>query len=442
MKTIRFLVAALLLATTVSAQNTRDDYQPVVYLLGVQRTTVNDAAMTEAECCAQNQLAIDRAILDYAETHRGGFEQSNLPQMIFSSRTNKIAFAIGGNVNMRVGYDFNGIVDNRDFITADIPIPGNYGTHQKLMMDASTSAIYFKAVANHSMLGRVVAMFEADFRGGPSGYTPRVRLAYVSLYGFTVGRDVTTFCDLNSSPQTIDYEGPNAYTIDYSTIIRYSRSFGNHFSMAVAAEMPDVSATYGDTFAPIHQRMPDFPMYVQYNWGRRANSHVRVTGVLRNMYYHNLTANKNYSEFGWGVQLSGNVAIGDRWNTYFNGVYGKGISSYVQDLSGAGLDMVVGVEDPTKIRTLPMYGWLAAGKFNIMHGLSVSGGYSEVVVDRKTGYWSPSQYKKGQYIFGNLFYHLSPRFELAIEYLYGTHKNMAGEKNSANRIQAMVKYNF
>lgn len=442
MKTIRFLIAALLVTTTVSAQNTRDDYQPVVYLLGVQSTIVNDSAMTDAEVCARNQMAIDRAVLDFVETHRGGFEQAYLPQMIFSSRNNKIAFAVGGNVNMRVGYDFKGIVNNRDFIPADIPIPGSYDTRQKLMMDASTSTIYFKAVANNSMLGRVVAMFEADFRGGHSGYTPRVRLAYVSMYGFTFGRDVTTFCDLNSSPQTIDFEGPNSYTFGYSTMIRYSRTFGNHFSMGVAAEMPKVSATYGETMAPIHQRMPDFPMYVQYSWGHRANSHVRVSGVLRNMYYHNTAADKNYSEFGWGVQLSGNVAIGERWNTYINGVYGKGISSYIRDLNGAGMDMVVGLEDPAKMRTLPMYGWLAAGKFNIMHGLSVSGGYSEVVVDRKEGFWSPSQYKKGQYIFGNVFCHLTPRFELAIEYLYGTHKNMAGDKNSANRIQAMVKYNF
>ena len=110
MKTIRFLIAALLVATTVSALNTRDDYQPVVYLLGVQRTTVNDDAMNDAEYCKRNQMAIDRAVLDFGETHRGGFEQPYLPQMIFSSRTNKIAFAVGGNVNMRVGYDFKGVV--------------------------------------------------------------------------------------------------------------------------------------------------------------------------------------------------------------------------------------------------------------------------------------------------------------------------------------------
>lgn len=442
MKTIRFLIAALLVTTTVSAQNNRDDYQPVVYLLGVQQTTVNDEAMSDAEYCTRNQMAIDRAILDFVETHRGGFEQAYLPQMIFSSRTNKIAFAVGGNVNMRVGYDFKGIVNSRDFIPADIPIPGNYNSRQKLMMDASTSSIYFKAVANNSTLGRVVAMFEADFRGSNTGYTPRVRLAYVSLYGFTLGRDVTTFCDLNSSPQTIDFEGPNAYTLDYATMIRYSHTFGRSFSMGIAAEMPRVSATYGETFTSIHQRVPDFPMYVQFNWGRRANSHVRVTGLLRNMYYHNQTKGENQSEFGWGVQLSGNIAIGERWNTYINGVYGKGVSSYVSDLKGAGMDLVVGVDDPTKLRTVPMYGWMAAGKFNIMRGLSVSGGYSEVNVERKTGFWSPSQYKKGQYIFGNIFCHFTPRFEMAIEYLYGTHKNMAGNKNSANRIQAMVKYNF
>lgn len=432
----------MLVATTASAQNTRDDYQPVVYLLGVQRTTMNDEAISDAEYCARNQMAIDRAVLDFVETHRGGFEQPYLPQMIFSSRTNKIAFAVGGNVNMRVGYDFKGIVDNRDFVPADIPIPGNYNTRQKLMMDASTSTIYFKAVANNSTLGRVVAMFEADFRGGQTGYTPRVRLAYVSLYGFTLGRDVTTFCDLNSSPTTIDFEGPNSYTYDYATMIRYSHTFGRMFSMGIAAEMPKVSASYGETFTSIHQRVPDFPMYVQLNWGRRVNSHVRVTGVLRDMYYHNQTSGKNQAEFGWGVQLSGNVAIGERWNTYFNGVYGKGISSYVKDLKGAGMDLVVGTDDPTKLRTVPMYGWMAAGQFNIMRGLSVSGGYSEVNVERKTGFWTPNQYKKGQYIFGNVFCHITPRFEMAIEYLYGTHKNMAGNKNSANRIQAMVKYNF
>mgnify|MGYP000544390182 FL=1 len=79
-------------------------------------------------------------------------------------------------------------------------------------MDASTSRIYLKGIANTRALGRVVVYVSTDFRGGAQGsYTPRLREAYVSFKGFTFGRDVTTFCDLDAGPTTIDFQGPNAY---------------------------------------------------------------------------------------------------------------------------------------------------------------------------------------------------------------------------------------
>jgi hypothetical protein len=89
-----------------------------------------------------------------------------------------------------------------------------------------------------------------------------------------------------------------------------------------------------------------------------------------------------------------------------------------------------------------MYAWMAAGQFNITNWLQITGGYSDVTVQRKDGYWSPNQYRRAQYIFGNLFCHITPRFEVAVEYLHGIRKDMSSNKNSANRIQAMVKYHF
>lgn len=444
MKTIRFLIAALLVTTTVSAQNNRDDYQPVVYLLGVQQTTVNDEAMSDAEYCTRNQMAIDRAILDFVETHRGGFEQAYLPQMIFSSRTNKIAFAVGGNVNMRVGYDFKGIVNSRDFIPADIPIPGNYNSRQKLMMDASTSSIYFKAVANNSTLGRVVAMFEADFRGSNTGYTPRVRLAYVSLYGFTLGRDVTTFCDLRAVPETIDHRGPNAYNFNFATMLRYELSvLQNHLTMGLALEMPVVSGTYGEHFRPISQRVPDVPMYVEYSWGRECRSHVRASAVLRNMYLHNATTGENTSLFGWGVQASGRLALCDMFTLYFNGIYGKGITPYIQDLTGSGLDFTPNPENLNQIQTMPMWAVQGSAQVNIIPEVFwFSGGYSVARVEQHNGYYAASEYRRGTYIFGNVFYKLTDNFTLAAEYLHGGRKNMDGLKGDANRLSIMVQYNF
>ena len=57
-------------------------------------------------------------------------------------------------------------MDNIDFVPYDIPVPGNYNSKQKLMMDASTSRLFMKAITNTRALGRVVIYMDADFRGG------------------------------------------------------------------------------------------------------------------------------------------------------------------------------------------------------------------------------------------------------------------------------------
>mgnify|MGYP003457550419 FL=1 len=142
------------------------------------------------------------------------------------------------------------------------------------MMDASTSRIFLKAIINSRMLGRVHIYTDMDFRGGDEfSYLPRLRSAYVEVGGFTIGRDVTTFCDLAAAPETIDFQGPNAYNFAFNEMIRYEHSFlRNHLTVGIAAEMPQVSATYGEHFSPIYQRVPDGIAYIQYAWGENRSS--------------------------------------------------------------------------------------------------------------------------------------------------------------------------
>ena len=273
MKTFRLLIVALLLAGSASAQRyerkaMRGEYSPTVYLISVQEvdTIYNYGPYAMQQAAALNRMAMDNATQDYIETHRPGFQQVEKPQFVFATKNNRFSFSLGGFVSLRAGYDFDGIVDNIDFVTYDIPVHGNYDTRQKLMMDASTSRLFMKAITNTRALGRVVVFMDADFRGGAEGsYTPRLRSAYVSFLGFTLGRDVTTFCDLSAAPTTIDFQGPNAYNFNFATMIRYEYAFAdNHLKFGVAAEMPSVSGTYNDNFATLKQRVPDFPAYFQY----------------------------------------------------------------------------------------------------------------------------------------------------------------------------------
>ncbi len=449
MKTFRLMIVALLFATSVSAQRYASQapagaYSPTVYLISVHETdTIYNCGGAARQAAMLNRQAVEGATLDYLATHRRGFQQSEKPQFVFTGKNNRFSFAVGGFVALRAAYDFEGVVDNIDFVPYDIPVPGSYDTRQKLTMDASTSRIFVKAVANTQALGRVIVFMDADFRGGATGsYTPRVRSAYVSFLGLTLGRDVTTFCDLEAAPTTIDFQGPNAYNFNFATVARYEYSFANdHLKFGVAAELPSLSATFGEAFSSIPQRMPDFPMYFQYAWGEDRDSHLRASGVLRNLYAHNLTTGNNTSLFGWGVQFSGTIKVCSWVRLFMNGVYGEGITPYIQDLTGSGLDFTPNPENPSQIQTMPMWGWQAAARFNLSERLSVSGGFSMVRVEEKNGSFA-EQYRQGQYIFGNVFYSITPRCKIACEYLYGSRKNMDSANNHANRAQMMLQYNF
>lgn len=441
MKQFRLLMAALMLAATASAQSytqqNSESYSPTVYLIAVEEQVEG------YDCCDQLQT-MTMATDAYHATHRYGFQQPQKPQFIFATPNHKYSLALGGFVALRASYDFDGISDNRDFIPYDIPLTADYNNRQQLMMDASTSRLYLKAMANTAALGPVIVYIDGDFRGssGENSYTPRLRSAYLSFCGFTFGRDVTTFCDLAAAPTTVDFQGPNAYNFNFATMIRYEVTFADqHLRLGVAAEMPNVSGSYNDNFLAMRQRIPDFPVYLQYAWGENRDSHIRASGVFRNMYVRNVGEARNKSLFGWGVQASGTIKLFPALRLFMNGVYGKGITPYLQDVTGSGLDFLTS-DTGDQIKVMPMWGWQAAAQLNLSQRLFISGGFSMVNVEREEDFSFDNEYHQGRYIFGNIFYSLTPRCTIAAEYLYGARKNMSDLKNHANRVSLQLQYHF
>ncbi|MFR9522973.1 MAG: DcaP family trimeric outer membrane transporter [Rikenellaceae bacterium] len=446
MKTFRLLIAATLISSAASAQSysaPEGSETSTVYIIATQ-TDNSKENCTPQSIALRNKAAVEAAILDFETTYRTGYQQVQQPMLIIAHRENKFSFAVGGYISLRAGYDLDGAVSNIDFVTADIPVPGNYATKAKLMMDASTSRVFAKGIINSRALGQVELFIDADYRGGTAGnYSPRVRSGYVAFKGFTIGRDVTTFCDLDAAVSTIDFQGPNAYNMNFATMVRYECNLANdHLTMGIAAEYPKYWGTYGDNFTAIPQRVPDVPFYLQYEWGYYRQSHLRFAGVIRNPYMHNLTTGENTSLTGWGVQASGCIA-GTQWmQLKFSGVYGSAISQYIADFTGMGLDFTPDPEDATKIQTTPMWGFQVGGEFFLGERTSLNAGYSTAAVDDKNGYYSNDEYLRGEYIFGNLYYALTPRFKLGGEYLYGRRKNVDSERNHANRFNLLAQFSF
>ena len=420
MKLLYTLTATVLFATSVYAQTPSLDYGT-----GDHPTDRYSAPVCDLVPEADNHSQVE-------------FLKNSL--VSFTSRDKRFHVEFGGRVEARVAYDFDGIINHMDFIPAAIEM--NSPNDQKFRIDASTCVFHVQGHVDAGRFGPIEFFVSNDFRGGEEDhYIPRIRSAYVAFKGFLIGRHAKTFCDMDSSPITIDFEMPNAFTYNFGTQVRWTYRFAKkHLEFGVAIEMPNVTGTYNEHFSELSQRTPDVPIYLQYEWGKELMSHVRLSGLLRNLYYRNNILEKNQSQFAWAAQLSGHLRPCRALDIYMTGIYGRGFSDYVLDLIGSGLDFTPDPQDPTQMIVRPMWSWQAGVQVNLSKRVFVTGGYSEADVDQMHS--RNDQYQRGQYIFGNVFYDLTPHFTLAGEYLYGSRENMSGEKNHANRIQMMVKYKF
>lgn len=417
MKNIILLFAGALTLSLAEAQN------PTVIVIGQT---------------PEEEIIKEKARIYFENTHEKGFKQSLMPRFIFTDKSSKAIFTIGGFVNFRTAYDFDNVLPNLDFITYQIPMSSTVQNEGRILMDASTSRLYFKGVLA-TQRGPLVAYAETDFRG--PGNSLRLREAYVSYMGFTLGQKATTFCDLGASFNTVDFQGPNGYTYGRNLMIQYKYKFTNGISMALAAEYPVVSATYGSSEKPSYQRLPDIPAYVQYAWNEN-QSHIRASGIIRNLDYYSGQSNRIESTLGWGAQLSGSFKVARGVELYGNAVYGQGISAYVVDLQGVGMDMTPSISDPYKLSPVTTLSWLVGAQVNITKRMPLTVGYSQVSVFDQKNPLPATDYRIGQYCVANLFYNISPSWNVGLEYLHGIRTNIDGVQGHSNRIQAAVQLNF
>lgn len=362
------------------------------------------------------------------------------PGIIFTSKNGKFHFGVGGYIKTVATYDFEGVVNSPDFVISKIPVGEKQEDNQKLRMDATTSNLSFKAIFDTEKLGVVEGYFSANFRGPKMTY--QLQDAYVRFLGILAGYAPSTMEDLESTPVTIDYQGPNAETFTRNTQIRYTADFNEYLQMAIALEMPHFEPSYSQTTEECNQRVPDVPLYFQYSW--KSGSHIRLTGLFRDLRYKDLVRNEYKDKLGWGVQLSGSSQFfSNKLTLYYQTVIGQGISEYIQDLSGLSVDMIPSKDVQNNLKLVPCYGWYFGVKYNFLPNLFSSVLYSQVDVDPSNKEIIYDQmYKRGQYLVANLFWDVIPSVRIGVEYLYGRLTQQSGTYGQANRVQAQVQYNF
>lgn len=74
------------------------------------------------------------------------------------------------------------------------------------------------------------------------------------------------------------------------------------------------------------------------------------------------------------MQVSGEWQLGRKWTAYWQGIYGKGVAGYIQDIAGTGLDLVPVTGDPGKLQAVEAGSWIGGLPIRIQQEVDGHGG--------------------------------------------------------------------
>lgn len=368
------------------------------------------------------------------------FSDPQPPRFLFIDRQGKVALGIGGTLKGTAGYYFNGEIDDgAGFTTFDIPVPNDPAKRQRFYGDVSHSSIFLQLVGRTTKFGYYQMYVQTQFTGDNGGYGVVVKQAWASLGNVTMGLARSSFVDPSAGTPTIDSQGPSGEMAGKNLLVRYAKKFGKNWRFAISAEVPKYTTTSQASVSAISQRVPDIPVNIQYAWNNGA-SHVRLSGLVRNLYYRDMVTSQNRSQFGWAVQLSGLVDCNGALQVYYQGALGRGYGRYVNDLSGNGYDLVYS-QTPGKMEAPKTLNYELGVRYNVTPNLFFASSFSQARL-YDLAHLGPDTYRYGQYISASGFYNITSDLQVGLEYLHGNRKDFSGQSGKANRIEAMLKYNF
>jgi DcaP outer membrane protein len=371
-------------------------------------------------------------------------------------------------------YDFNPIGSTDDFVTSSIPIPQGKG--RNFVLTPRYTRLGFDTLTpleEHDW--QVKTRIEMDFfNGNTSGvfgsFPLRLRFAWIDVGPFLVGQAASLFMDYDVFPNVLDYEGPPGMVLMRQPIIAYRYNIADNLRLSVGVEHPYSDIQWFEdggfvvnpntgiiTTAGVPkniQGLPDFTANLRYTFDY---GHLQVAGILRKLEFQT-AAEENFIEWGYGINVTGafrpwaylhGVGKGGDCDTCDNlmdksrilGQFacGRGISRYIQDINGFGLDAVW---DPASgFQTIQAQGWFLSYEQWWTDKLASVFTYGQTWVD-VPDVLPADTYKNASYFAVNLIWLPVERLGMGIEFLYGSRENKDGNKGKACRIQTGVQYKF
>ena len=361
--------------------------------------------------------------------------QDNTVPFTFDNGTTRIK--VGGYVQNVMAFDFKGAINNHDFIVSTLPVPEIWEQQSRFAIDATPSRINLDVTHKTASIGDIKFFMETDFKGASN--VLRLRHAYISVMGIIAGQTWTFMYDADATAPTIDIQGINSRSFFRTPLIGYVGKFGERFNVGISVEFPNARITTASPTISATQTIPDIPAFIQY---KSPKGHIKLSGIFRTINYGNSSQEQIKSKRGFGMQLSGSIKPIPAISFLGQGIYGKGIARYINDLAALSIDLLPEYANPDNAETPIMFGASVGVRTDISRNVYFASNFSIAQMGKKEGFIKDSDYRNGKYFSTSLFWKAYPNLLFAAEYLYGYRRNMNSDSGNSNRVQALLRYSF
>jgi len=355
----------------------------------------------------------------------------------------KTRFQISGFAELDVMHDTGRIQTPGAFVPAFIVTPNTPGARPHYDQTNFSVQSTRLALETRTALGarQITTFVGVDLLSDLTTTAPQfhLRQAYGevsdALFGGTLrfGHDWATYTNVDSIPNMLDAQAPNAVFVTRHPQVRWTKGVGQGLKLMLAAEATDVHLFEGATSA---SRWPDGVVSLV----RESEASLLQGSLL----VRDLRASDSdggvASTTGWGANLTGRLHFPGAWRqdfVSFSLTYGDGIGGVMNDTPpDASYDPTTG-----RLVALPTWAWYAG----YQHWWNPKF-YSVVIYGRleqdTQAFQAPGAYRRTEYSSANLTWMPSDQWLLGIEALYGTREDKDGATGSNFRGLFVTRFSF
>lgn len=338
------------------------------------------------------------------------------------------------------------------FVTSSIPVQGSpeAGKEPRFVLTAIPSRFNLD-LRTPTGVGAMRAFIEGDFAG--DGRLFRLRHAYGQWKDLILGQTWSTFADPEAEPDGIDFEGLNAISLFRQPQVRYTRRFGERYSLAAALEnpAPDITNAKGVS------QVPDLVIRGQWRPAEgfrgffglsnvfQRDAHVNVALLFRQIRGEPLDEpNTTFATAGFGVGVSGRlVAPWDarQGQVLFSAYSGSGIGRYVTDLGTLGGQDAYYDPATRTIDALPVFAWYLGYErlWNLKWRSTFT--YGTVLVNNVAAQPGDALHQTNRWSL-NLTWSPIRRVDIVSEFLFGNRTNKDGASGFSSQLQFGTNFRF